>query len=282
VKFGPLALKTVRQAMIDKGWCRTQVNKQTDRVKRVFKWAVSEELIPSSVYESLRTVVGLRKGRTQAKESPPVLPVAEDAIEATLKHLPPIVADMVQVQRLTGARPGETCDMRPKDINRSTGNVWEYTPQSHKTEHHGQSRVIFIGPKAQEILLPYLLRPPEEHCFSPSEGEKKRRELRHQDRTTPLSCGNKPGSNRRRKPQRRPGEKYTTESYGRAIKRAAEVADVDSWSPHRLRHSFATEVRKSHGLEAVQVCLGHSKADVTQVYAQRDFTLAAQVARQIG
>jgi integrase len=189
---------------------------------------------------------------------------------------------MVQVQRLTGARPGETCDMRPKDINRNTGSVWEYVPQSHKTEHHEQSRVIFIGPKSQEILLPYLLRPPEAYCFSPSEGEEKRRELRHQERTTPMSCGNKPGTNRSRKPRRRPGERYTTGSYGRAIGRAAEAAGVDSWSPHRLRHSFATEVRKSHGLEAVQVCLGHSKADVTQVYAQRDFTLAAEVASQIG
>ena len=57
---------------------------------------------------------------------------------------------------------------------------------------------------------------------------------------------------------------------------------VGTWSPHRLRHTFATEVRKSFGLEAVQVCLGHSQAAVSEIYAERDFAKAANVARQIG
>jgi integrase len=37
------------------------------------------------------------------------------------------------------------------------------------------------------------------------------------------------------------------------------------WHPNQLRHSYATKVRKAHGLEAAQVLLGHSRADVTQV-----------------
>ena len=52
--------------------------------------------------------------------------------------------------------------------------------------------------------------------------------------------------------------------------------------PNQLRHLFATEVRKAHGLEAAQVLLGHSRADVTQVYAERNLTLAARVANEIG
>ena len=54
------------------------------------------------------------------------------------------------------------------------------------------------------------------------------------------------------------------------------------WHPNQLRHSFATRVRKHHGLEAAQVLLGHSRADVTQVYAERDEALAATVAAKIG
>jgi site-specific recombinase XerC len=54
------------------------------------------------------------------------------------------------------------------------------------------------------------------------------------------------------------------------------------WHPNQLRHSFATRVRKVHGLEAVQVLLGHSRADVTQVYAERNEALAAEIAAKIG
>ena len=73
-------------------------------------------------------------------------------------------------------------------------------------------------------------------------------------------------------------QKTGVRSYGRAAEKGGEAR----WSPHRLRHTFATEVRKSFGLEAVQVCLGHSKADTTQIYPERDFAKAAAVARQIG
>ena len=47
-EFGPLALKACRQAMIEKHWCRTHINKQVDRVKRMFKWATENEMISGS------------------------------------------------------------------------------------------------------------------------------------------------------------------------------------------------------------------------------------------
>src|SRR5207247_5755949 len=49
-EFGPLALKAVRQRL-------------------VFKWAVSEELVPHGVYAALATVAGLAKGRSPARET---------------------------------------------------------------------------------------------------------------------------------------------------------------------------------------------------------------------
>jgi site-specific recombinase XerC len=57
---------------------------------------------------------------------------------------------------------------------------------------------------------------------------------------------------------------------------------VPAWSPLQLRHTFATQVRSQHGLEAAQVLLGHAKADVTQVYAERDLAKAIAVIAQIG
>ena len=54
------------------------------------------------------------------------------------------------------------------------------------------------------------------------------------------------------------------------------------WTPNRLRHSAATEIRRQFGLEAAQVVLGHSQANVTQIYAERDMNLAAEIMRKIG
>jgi integrase len=281
VEFGPLALQACREVMIANDWCRGHINKQVDRVKRCFKWATQQQMIPGGVYEALRCVAGLKRGRTSAREGRKVLPISDEEIFATLEHLPAVVADMVQLQRLTGARPHEICDIRPGDINRKA-DPWEYIPASHKTEHHDRQRVIFFGPKAQQLLLPYLLRAAAAYCFSPREAEAKRRAVQYGARQTPLSCGNRPGTNRKANPRRPAGEKYDRNSYARAVRRAAQVAGVGTWSPNRLRHTFATEVRKSFGLEAVQVCLGHSKADTTQIYAERDLLKAANVARQIG
>lgn len=280
-EFGPLALQAVQARMVKLDWSRRYVNKQTGRIVRAFKWAVSRELIASSVYESLRTVEGLRRGRTTAKESEPVRPVSENDVQAVLPHLPSVVADMIRLQRSTGCRPGEVIQMRPCDVDRS-GEVWLYVPESHKTEHHDRQRVIAIGPRGQAILRPYLLRAASEYCFSPAESERHRRRESHANRRTPMSCGNRPGTNRRERPRRKAGECYTVDSYRRAIHRACEKAKIARWSPNRLRHSAATEIRSKFGLEAAQNVLGHASADITQVYAERDLQQAINVAREVG
>ena len=93
------------------------------------------------------------------------------------------------------------CNLRPCDTD-TTSDVWLYRPHTHKTERHNRDRVIPIGPKGQDILRPYLLRETETFCFRPIDSEKKRREKQHTNRKTLLSCGNRPGTNRKRKPNR--------------------------------------------------------------------------------
>jgi site-specific recombinase XerC len=55
-----------------------------------------------------------------------------------------------------------------------------------------------------------------------------------------------------------------------------------SWHPNQIRHTVGTEVRARYGLEAAQCLLGHTKATVTEVYAERDMRQAAEIARKIG
>jgi integrase len=127
-EFGPKAFKLVRESMIQERLSRKYVNDSMARVTRMFRWAVAEELIPPAVFQAISSVPGLRKGRSNAKETAPIGPVSDDVVEATLPFLPEVVADMVRLQRLTGMRPAEVCILRPGDIDRS-GEVWNYRPQ---------------------------------------------------------------------------------------------------------------------------------------------------------
>ena len=70
----------------------------------------------------------------------------------------------------------------------------------------------------------------------------------------------------------------TAEQREQASKWRAEYC----WSPNQLRHLAATKIRHKFGLEAAQVSLGHSRMDVTQIYAERNQELAARVAREVG
>jgi integrase len=306
-EFGPLALKAVRERMVVDGLSRRYVNDHVDRIKRLFKWAVGEELVPPATYQALAVVPGLRRGRTEARETEPVLPVGDAVVDATLEHMQPIAADMVRLQRYSGMRPAEVCLLRPCDMDRKA-DVWIFRPHKHKTQHHGRDRVVPLGPKAQEILLRYLARDPEAYCFRPVDSEAKRRAALTAARTTPLSCGNRPGSNRRRRPKRQPGEVYPTNSYRRAIYRgcdkaflhptlagiprkkltAAQQAELalwqsdHRWAPNRLRHAAATDIRRQFGLEAAKAVLGHAKSTTTEIYAEQDMTKGVAVARAIG
>src|SRR5579872_4364584 len=95
-EFSPLKLKAVRQSMIDADLSRGVINQRIGRVVRMFKWGVGEELVPESVWRSLTTVRGLEKGRTQARETEPVKPVADAVVDATLPHVLSPIRAMIE------------------------------------------------------------------------------------------------------------------------------------------------------------------------------------------
>ena len=280
--FGPKELKTLRAVLIHRGLTRSGVNRRIDVVRQAFRWGVEEDLVPPVVLQKLIAVQRLKKGRSVAPDPPPIQPVATDDLEKTRPELGPVVRDMVELQLLTGARPGELCSLRPIDVDCS-GEVWEYRPSSHKLEHHGKDRVVCFGEKSQAILARYFKgRPAEAYCFSPAEAEQQRLAERHAARKTPLSCGNRPGSKRAATPKRRPKDCYTVASYRRAITRACKRAGVPAWAPNQLRQTRATELRKLFGIEAVRTVLGHSRLNTSEIYAERDLAEARRIMRQVG
>ena len=289
--FGPLRLKAFRQSLVDHGLARTNINQSINRVRHIFKWAAENELAPASVFEALRCVAGLRYGKTNAKETEPVRPVPDAFVDATLPYCSPQVAAMIGLQRVTGMRSGEVVQMRGCDINMQ-GETWIYTPASHKTQYRGHSRIVYLGPQAQAIIKQWLRGDTQAHLFQPCEAEQWRYAQMHANRKTPISCGNKPGSNRKAKPRRKPGQQYDTQSYGKSVKAAIERCnkarteagqpDIPHWHPHQLRPNYATLARREFGLEVARVLLGHKHASITEVYAEADQHLAADAALKIG
>jgi integrase len=121
----------------------------------MFKWAVSNEHLPPSDFHGLQAVDGLHAGRGNAREPIPVKPVSAEHVAAVLPLVSKPVRAMIEVQALCGARPGEVARMRGQDIDRSAP-VWIYHPGRHKTQGIGKRRVIPLGPRAQEVLKPWL------------------------------------------------------------------------------------------------------------------------------
>jgi integrase len=292
--FGPLALKAVRDWMVKQRWTRGYVNSCVGCVKRMFKWGVENELVPPSVYHGLQAVTGLKKGRSEARETTPIRPVAAEHVEAVLPYLNLAQRAMVQLQRFTGMRPGEVCIVRPCDVDRSNARTWIYRPESHKTEHHGIERVV--GPRAQAILRPFLLRAPGALCFSPREMMQRHWVELRRRRKTKVQPSQR--CRKRRQPKKLPGERYSVGSYEHAIAWACKKADakahldqpeipkeqvlVPHWHPNQLRHTKATEIRREAGLDAARAVLGHRTPAITEVYAELDMSKAAEVMERLG
>jgi integrase len=300
-EFGPLKLKAVREHLVTQGLCRTETNKRIGRIKRVFKWAVSEELVSAGVHEALSTVTGLKFGRTSARESEPVKPVDDRTVELTLPYVTPQIAAMIRLQHLTGMRPGEVIRMRPCDIDMSS-DVWIYAPTGHKGRWRGHHRTIPLGPQAQVHIEPFMKRPDGGFLFSPAEADEYRHECRaiHRNRTTPVyPCELRAREQRKqkaksRKSKRPKGECYTPDSYRRAIEYGVtrsnrerkkvdpQAEQISKWSPYQLRHSFATNMRRDYGVEAAQLGLGHARTNIVDVYAEKNLSLIVDIARKHG
>jgi len=300
-------LQGVRQAMIDQGFVRKTVNSYTTTIKHMFKWAGQQGVLNPLVYAGLLIVGALRAGEFGVREGRTVRPAAAQHVQAALDHAPPTLADMIRLQALTGMRPGEVVALSPAEVDREgvvvkdaegrDVRVWIYRPLHHKTAHLGKQRAIALGPLAQTLLAPYLLREPEAACFSPAEVCEQRARAKSAARLTPLNQGNRPGTHRVEAPRHPPGDRYTTRSYGGAIHAALKAARralaaefakdmgiklareqaaaaIALWAPNQLRHSVATEAART-SLDLASAVLGHASVNTTLIYAERDMRKAA-------
>lgn len=299
VDFGPVAADTWRLWLASDKDGAPSLNATTIRyylavVKDAISWAVRTERIPKE-HTKLDAIRELRPmDRSKVRPKRKVLPVADEIVDRTLPHLRRPVAAMVRLQRLTGMRPTEVVRLTPSQVHRSgrvmlsSGmavdldrfpGVWVYVPITHKMQGRGKPRDIALGPRAQEVLLPFLDRDPNSHCFSPAESLAELKALQKAERKARGGGGSK------RKPRARTriiGDRYTGESYGKSVAQACKLHGIPHWHPYQLRHTAGTEALATGGIDSARAMLGHDTPLTTIIYAERDFKLAAKLAQERG
>lgn len=271
--FGPLKFQEVRDLMVaDDKWNITTINQEMQRVKRIFKWGVSRELVPTDVLVALNTVDGLREGRTTARPRKTVVPVDEFQVFAAISVASPTLRAMIHTQYLTGMRSDNIVRMKPEFIDQRE-EVWIYTPDRHKSQSKGKALVIPLGRRVQHILLPFFDRPADQWLFSPREAARwKSGERRRTAKTKRKSRATSSFKHLK--------DRYDSQTYRKAIIHACRLAQIPQWHPHQLRHNVATRLRSLHGIEAARIYLGHSHVDTTTLYAETDLTVAIEIARE--
>ena len=162
-KFGPIAFKAIRLRMMEAGKAITTIRDRMGVIRRMVAWGVENEMLPADALERIKAVAGLRAGRDNVKPSRKVQPAPEEHIQAILPHVGPVVRAMIELQALTGMRPQEVRLIRTGWIDRS-GDLWIYRPVRHKTAGLDKVREIPLGPKAQEVLKPWLRAVPDAPC----------------------------------------------------------------------------------------------------------------------
>jgi integrase len=250
--FGPDELDDVRRRMRDYGWCRNTVNARASKIKAVWRWLERKKLAPAGSWAHLQTLEHLPPMSRGYRDSVPVEPAEWPTVVAVCERMPRTARAILLLQWFTGGRNTEMRVMRLSEIDRSA-DEWVYRPEKHKNSRFGHLREIALGPKAREVLEPWLVGLARDaYVF--------------------------PGS--------RHGSCYSEGAYAAAVQRAVEKAGV-VFHAYQCRHSAKDRVDRELGEEFARAVLGHTTPITTRGYAKNsarrhDLELARQAARKLG
>lgn len=242
--FGPKTFKQVRAKFVGNDRSRTYINDLACEIRLAFQWGVTEELVPISVFESIRLVKILRPGEFAGMpEGKEVKPVPIMTVRATLPFLAPPVAAIIELMTLTVSRPGEIAKMTAAQIDKNgPDGTWVYRPVKHKMSWKSKKRFLILNKEAQAILQKWWT--PRGPLFVNS----------------------------------RTGEPYTTEQVRKAVDFACRRAGIPYWHPHQIRHEKYSEVSRQHGDTAAALLAGHSSTRMGERYDHSKVEKAAKFA----
>lgn len=288
------ALRATRAEMVKADLCVNTINARVRKIRQVIGWLVEHRKFNAAQWQSLRALKPIAVGRpvdvgNGVFMTPPatddVKPVPDADVWAVVNTVPRTVAAMIQFGFWTGARPDETCSLRQCEIDMS-GKIWLYRPTQHKTLHKNKTRIVPIGPRAQQVIQSLFTLDMQAHVFRPCDAWTQRHDMRvaAYQPADGMADYREHGSYKARAANRkgRGGDRYDARTYARTIARACKDLGIPHWSPNQLRHNAATRLRSQFDLDVAAAALGHSKADVTQIYAALDLKKAVMAMEAVG
>jgi len=297
--LGPDELNEVKNQLLkhkytkgkkEKHYTRRGINDTLKWIIKILKWGVGRNIVKNETLIGIENELKmLRIGERGAKDNIKRERITEEEFNRVLGVVTSVIGDMLRLVWHTGMRPYEICEMRPYDILRDDSECWLYVPGrnhtpigKHKTMRYGKVKVIPLAGECIDILSKRIDDfDSMEYIFTPQESISEFLKSKHKSRKTPISCGNKPGSNRKENPKKKPKDQYTNNSFAQACKRGCKRAGVEEFVPYDLRRTVATKTRASLGKEAAQTLLGHAEQSTTDIYLLEEVQEAMKVAKAL-
>ncbi len=297
--FGPDELNTIKKKMLkhkytigkqQKHYVRRSINDTLKWIVNIIEWGVGRRIIKNETLIAFqKELKPVRMGDKGAIDNIKRQRVTEEEFNKVLGVVTSVLGDMLRLVWYTGMRPYEICEMRPYDILRDDPECWIYIPGrektpvgQHKTTRYGKVKVIPLAGESIDILSRRISDfSSKKYIFTPQDSVAEFREARLKNRKTPMSCGNKSGSNRKKNPKRKPRAFYTNDSFAKACKRCCRRAGVEEFIPYDLRRTVATKTRAELGKEAAKTLLGHAEQSTTDIYLLEEVQEAMKVAKAL-
>ncbi len=297
--FGPDELNTIKKKMLkhkytigkqQKHYVRRSINDTLKWIINIVEWGVGRRIVQSETLVAFKKELKpVRMGDKGAIDNIKRQRVTEEELNKVLGVVTSVLGDMLRLVWYTGMRPYEICEMRPYDILRDDPECWIYIPGrektpvgKHKTTRYGKVKVIPLAGKSIDILSRRISDfSSKKYIFTPQDSVAEYRATKRKNRKTPLSCGNKPGSNKKKNPKRKPRAFYTNDSFAKACKRGCRRAGVEEFIPYDLRRTVATKTRAELGKEAAKTLLGHAETSTTDIYLLEEVQEAMKVAKAL-
>ena len=282
--LGVEQFNTIRQYWIDtRDLTTTTLKRYFSDVRGMVLYGVSRGYMPVDCKTAIDSLPNITVDEYPTLKEPTVRDAANlDDVRATLPHLNRMHRIMVCTIMATGMRPGEMCNLRWSEIDRSE-DLWKYVPSSHKTKKKGKARILYFRPELQSMLSEWQKSrplPQNDFLFTARESYiigRSRQLGKNTTMQTLLEMSTK-----------FPEIGLRTRVLRQAVDRACLKAGIPKWTPYQTRHWYAYHKLSVFAklfaggqnadqamLEGVASLLGHATTRTTRRYTGANNALAA-------